>query len=126
MDLPEWTGVDEVLTAVHALLSLAFMIHNSLQHRVEKEFQATRGVGLLMTSLSISLDSLGVGIALPAVAIPLIPLLITISITTTIFTFVGLGFGARLGERYEHRAERAAGSMLVVLAALFTIERLIY
>ena len=78
-----------------------------------------------MTSLSISLDSLGVGIALPAVGIPLLPLLVMVSITTTAFTFTGLAFGARLGERYERGAERAAGTMLVALAALFAIEKLI-
>jgi hypothetical protein len=58
------------------------------------------------------------------VGIPLVPLLITVSVTTTTFTFVGLGFGARLGERYERGAERAAGTMLVMLAALFAIEKL--
>ena len=52
------------------------------------------------------------------------PLLITVSITTTTFTFVGLAFAARLGEQYEHGAERAADAMLVMLAALFAIERL--
>jgi putative Mn2+ efflux pump MntP len=110
-----------------ALLALvgAFMIRNSVRNTLEAEFQATHGLGLFMTSLSISLDSLGVGVALPAVAIPLFPLLIMISITTPIFTFIGLAFGARLGERYERGAERAAGIMLVILAALFVGERLI-
>jgi putative Mn2+ efflux pump MntP len=72
--------------------------------------------------LSISLDSLGVGIALPAVALPLLPILVTVSITTTVFTFIGLAFGARLGRRYERGAERSAGAMLLALAALFAIE----
>lgn len=103
----------------------ALMIRNSLRHESEAGFDATSGVGLLMTSLSISLDSLGVGIALPAVGIPLLPLLITVSITTTLFTFIGLAFGARLGERYEHGAERLAGIILLGLAALFTIARLV-
>jgi len=52
-----------------------------------------------------------------------VPLLILVSITTTVFTFIGLEFGARLGERYKRGAERAAGTMLVILAALFAIER---
>lgn len=86
-------------------------------------FKATEGAGLLMTSLSISLDSLGVGVALPGVSIPLLPLLITISISTTVFTLIGLAFGARLGERYERRAEFAGGAMLVVLAGAFALER---
>jgi len=41
------------------------------------------------------------------------------------FTFVGLEFGARLGERYEHGAERAAGAMLVMLATLLAIGRIV-
>jgi putative Mn2+ efflux pump MntP len=48
-----------------------------------------------------------------------------VSITTTIFTLVGLAFCARLGERYERNAERAAGAILVVLAVLFALERFV-
>jgi manganese efflux pump family protein len=99
------------------------MVRKSFRHVSEATFDATRGIGLLLTSLSISLDSLGVGIALPAVGIPLLPLLILVSITTTVFTFIGLEFGARLGELYERGTERAAGVILVVLAVLFAIRR---
>jgi manganese efflux pump family protein len=115
----------EVATYVGLVLLASIgcmMLRNSFRPE-ERKFDATRGAGLLITSLSISLDSLGVGIALPAVGIPLLPLLITVSITTTIFTFTGLAFGARLGERYERGAERAAGVMLVVLSVLFAIEQ---
>jgi putative Mn2+ efflux pump MntP len=105
-----------------ALIGL-LMIRSSMRHSAEANFDVTRGSGLLMTSLSISLDSLGVGVALPAAAIPLLPLLITVAITTTVFTFVGLAFGARLGERYERNAERAAGILLILLAAAFAAER---
>jgi manganese efflux pump family protein len=125
-------GAGEVLGEVAIYLGLALlatigcvMIRNSLRHASKPEFDATLGAGLLITSLSISLDSLGVGIALPALGIPLLPLLIMVSITTTAFTFMGLEFGARLGERYERGAERAAGTLLVLLAASFTIERLL-
>jgi len=125
-------GAGKILGEVATYIGLALlaaigglMIRNSLRHPSEAEFDVTRGAGLLVTSLSISLDSLGVGIALPAMAIPLLPLLITVSITTTVFTFIGLAFGARLGQRYERRAELSAGAILVLLAALFAIERLI-
>ncbi len=119
--------IGEVATyAGFALLALVglFMLRGALHDEVERKFDATRGAGLLLTSLSISLDSLGVGFALPGVSIPLIPLLITISISTTTFTFIGLEFGARLGERYEKGAECAAAIILIVLAVLFTIEHL--
>jgi manganese efflux pump family protein len=124
-------GAGHILGDVAAYVGFALlafigfvMIRKSFQHSCEAKFDATRGVGLLVTSLSISLDSLGVGIALPAVSIPLLPLLITVSVTTTIFTIIGLAFGARLGERYEAGAERVAGALLVVLAVSFSIERL--
>jgi manganese efflux pump family protein len=109
-----------LLAAVGVLL-----IRESLRNAPEADFEATRGVGLLLTSLSISLDSLGVGAALPAVAIPLLPLLIMLSVTTTCFTLVGLNFGARLGQRYKRRAEQAAGGILIFLAVLFALQRLL-
>jgi putative Mn2+ efflux pump MntP len=99
------------------------MLRKSLQPSSNEGFDATSGTGLLMTALSISLDSLGVGIALPAAGIPILPLLITVSITTSVFTLIGLAFGARLGERYEHGAEGLAGALLMILAALFILER---
>jgi manganese efflux pump family protein len=115
----EWFGL--------GLLALvgAFMIHESFNEPSAPSVDLTRGAGLLIASLSISLDSLGVGFALPGLGIPLIPMLVTVSITTTVFTFVGMAFGNRLGERYEHQAERAAGAMLILLAVLFSIQYLI-
>ncbi len=110
-----------------ALLFLigCLMIVKSSEYLAEAHFDTAKGAGLLLASLSISLDSLGVGVALPGLGIPLVPLLVTVSITTTIFTLIGLAFGARLGERYEHEAERAAGVVLVLLASSFIIERLV-
>ena len=118
-EIAEWVGF--------GLLALvgAFMIRESYKGGSEPSFDLTRGVGLLLASLSISLDSLGVGFALPAIDIPLLPMLATISVTTSTFTFAGLAFGQRLGERYEHIAQRAAGGILILLAVLFSIQHLI-
>jgi putative Mn2+ efflux pump MntP len=41
------------------------LIRESLREAPQADFEATRGIGLLLMSLSISLDSLGVGAALP-------------------------------------------------------------
>jgi putative Mn2+ efflux pump MntP len=118
-EIAEWVG--------YALLAIVggFMIRESMRQSSAPSFDLTRGVGLLITALSISLDSLGVGFALPAIGIPLIPMLITVSITTSMFTFLGLAFGNRIGERYEHEAQRVAGAMLMLLALLFSIQHLI-
>jgi len=89
-----------------------------------ESFNVHSPTGLLTTSLSISLDSLGIGFALPAVPLPLIPLIATVACTTVIFTFAGMAFGARLGEWIEKSAERVAGGMLIALAILFSVEHL--
>lgn len=118
-EVAEWIGF--VLLALVG----AFMVRESFKESAARSFDLTRGVGLLVASLSISLDSLGVGFALPALEIPLVPLLVTASITTTVFTMAGLTFGQRLGERYEHEAQRVAGAMLVLLALFFSIQHVI-
>jgi putative Mn2+ efflux pump MntP len=97
----------------------AVMVYKAGRADHDQKFDLTRGPALLLAALSISLDSLGVGVALPALGIPLAPLLLTVSFTTTMFTLTGLSFGARLGERYETLAEVTAGSMLILLALFF-------
>jgi len=114
-EIAQWIGL--VLLALVGV----FMIIESYRHGNKKSFDPTRGAGLLVASLSISLDSLGIGFALPAVGIPLLPLLITLSISTAIFTSIGLAFGAKIGERYERDAEWAAGVMLILLAIIFSL-----
>jgi manganese efflux pump family protein len=84
--------------------------------------KATSGVGLLLASATVSLDSLGVGFSLPALNVPLVPLLLTVAVTTVAFTFAGLRFGEILGRHFHQRAERAAGIVLIVLAVLFTLQ----
>ncbi len=89
----------------------------------DREFNVTTAGGLLLASLSISLDSLGVGFALPALHLPLIPLFTTVAISTVCFTLVGLAFGALLGSRFEKNAEKAAGAVLIALAVVFTVQQ---
>lgn len=89
----------------------------------EHDFDVKTFGGLLLASLSISLDSFGVGFALPALRLPLLPLFATVAVSTVIFTLTGLAFGAALGHKFEKNAEKAAGIVLIVLAALFAVEK---
>ena len=83
------------------------------------------GWGFVVVCASISLDSLGIGVSLPGVPLPLIPLLATVAVSTAIFTTVGIAFGSQLGKKYEALAERGAGVILIVLAILFTVQHAI-
>jgi putative Mn2+ efflux pump MntP len=87
-------------------------------------FKIDSGWGLIAASASISLDSLGIGVSLPGVPLPLVPLLATVAVSTVIFTAVGLAFGSRLGRRYKRIAQRTSGLVLLVLAVFFTVQHL--
>lgn len=117
--------VADIISLALLFLIGSVMIAKSFEYLPDTHFETARGAGLFLASLSISLDSLGVGIALPALGIPLMPLLVTISITTISFTMTGLAFGAVLGERYERDAERAAGAMLMLIAGVMALGRLV-
>jgi putative Mn2+ efflux pump MntP len=99
-----------------------WILRESFRRDDDLATKATSGLGLLVASASISLDSLGVGFTLPALGVPLVPLLGTVAITTVVFTLAGLQFGETLGKRSKQLAERAAGIVLIALAAAFALQ----
>ena len=101
----------------------AYIIYESYRHD-DAMLKADSGWGFLALCASVSLDSLGIGVSLPGVPLPLVPLLSTVAVSTLIFTGIGLAFGTRIGARYKSFAERAAGAVLVVLAIFFTIQHI--
>jgi manganese efflux pump family protein len=100
-----------------------FIVRESLERGTQK-FRPDSGWGLVAASASVSFDSLGIGVSLPGVPLPLIPLLATVAVSTVIFTIVGLAFGERLGRRYKRAAQRVAGIVLILLAVLFTLQHI--
>lgn len=125
------TGFGRIVGEVATWLGLivlagigAWILREGFSDGGEHEFDVQTSSGLLLASLSISLDSLGVGFALPALKLPLIPLLSTVAVSTVCFTFAGLAFGAALGHAFEKNAERGAGIVLIVLAAVFAFQHL--
>lgn len=117
--IAQWIGL-AVLGAIGA-----WILWEGLQENGDKEFDVDRPVGLFLASLSISLDSLGVGFALPALHLPLIPLFSTVAVSTVCFTLTGIAFGAALGHKFEKGAERGAGIVLIALAAVFAAEQFV-
>jgi putative Mn2+ efflux pump MntP len=124
------TGAGRIVGAIAAYVGFAilagvggFIFYESFERRMPR-FQPDSSIALLVASLSVSLDSLGIGMSLPGVPLPLLPLLATVAVSTIIFTAVGLAFGERLGRRYKRVAQRVAGVVLVVLAAVFTAQHL--
>lgn len=125
------TGIGHLVGAVATWIGLlvlagigAWILREGFSADADHEFNVATAGGLLLASLSISLDSLGVGFALPALQLPLIPLFATVAVSTALFTLTGLAFGAMLGHRFEKNAEKAAGVVLLVLAVVFAVQQL--
>jgi putative Mn2+ efflux pump MntP len=73
----------------------------------------------MLASLSVSLDSLGVGFSILYVGVPLIPTLMAIAFASFSSTALGLTFGQMLGRRAESSAAIAAGVVLIATGVLF-------
>jgi manganese efflux pump family protein len=96
----------------------AYMIVEELREG-ETQLDLSRGWGLFVASLSISLDSLGVGFSIVYIGVPIWVTLAAIALASVTATSLGLGFGAFLGARAERWAGLAGGIALVATGLLF-------
>jgi putative Mn2+ efflux pump MntP len=91
-----------------------FMIVETIRGGDDNGFDLSRGSGLFLASLSISLDSLGIGFSIVYIGVPLVVTLTAIAFASVVSTFVGLGFGKRIGARIGERAALVAGVVLIL------------
>ena len=77
----------------------------------------TRGLMLLTLSLATSVDALAVGVSMALLRVPIWTLCAVIGLVAATMTTLGIRFGARLGPRWEHRAEMVGGGVLLLIAA---------
>jgi putative Mn2+ efflux pump MntP len=98
----------------------AYMIYEAL-HGTEEGggFDLSRGWGLTLGALSISLDSLGIGFSILYIGVPLVISVVFIGIASVISTTLGLALGKRLGVVAEERAALWAGIVLVLTGLAF-------
>jgi putative Mn2+ efflux pump MntP len=97
-----------------------WMIVEALREQ-DEPFDLSRGWGLMLASLSVSVDSLGVGFSILYVGVPLVPTLLAIAFASFTSTALGLTFGQMLGRRAESSAAIAAGVVLIGTGVLFAV-----
>jgi len=125
------TGADHLIGTIAdyagfaVLAGVGVFIFRDSYTAEQSNFKIDSRWGLIAACASISLDSLGIGVSLPGVPLPLLSLLATVGVSTVLFTIVGLLFGARLGHRYKQLAERVASIVLIVLAVVFTMQHVL-
>jgi putative Mn2+ efflux pump MntP len=97
-----------------------YMIYEAL-HGTEEGggFDLSRGWGLMLGALSISLDSLGIGFSILYIGVPLAVSLVFIGVASVISTTLGLALGKKLGTVAEERAALSAGIVLVITGVAF-------
>jgi putative Mn2+ efflux pump MntP len=81
----------------------------------------SRGWGLFLASLSISLDSLGIGFSILYIGVPIAESLGVIAVVSILATTLGLALGRRLGTRVEDSAELLGGVLLAITGAAFIV-----
>jgi putative Mn2+ efflux pump MntP len=96
----------------------AYMVYETIRE-TEGAFDLSRGFGLFLASLSISLDSLGVGFSIVYIGVPLPITLAAIAFASVTATTLGLAFGRMLGRRAEERAGIIGGVALIATGLLF-------
>jgi len=79
----------------------------------------TRGRGLFVASLAISLDSLGIGFSILYVGVPMPVSLVVIACISVASTFLGLSLGRWLGRLAERNAAFLGGLLLTLTGILF-------
>jgi len=95
-----------------------YMIIESIRAE-EESFDLSQGMGLLVASLSISLDSLGIGFSIVYIGVPIVVTLSAIAVASISSTALGLAFGERFGAKVGERAGLIAGFVIIATGLLF-------
>jgi putative Mn2+ efflux pump MntP len=90
-----------------------YMVFESVRGESGGGFDLSRGWGLFLGALSISLDSLGIGFSILFIGVPLVLSLTCIGLASIAATTLGLTLGKVLGARMEETAALWAGIILV-------------
>jgi manganese efflux pump family protein len=98
-------------------LGLYMMRESRSELGVASQLDLTRGRGLFIASLAISLDSLGVGFSILYIGVPMPISLIVIACVSVASTTLGLAVGRWLG-RYAERNAAFIGGLLLALTGI--------
>lgn len=106
-----------------ALIGLGiYMVRESRTKLSESSrLDLSRGHGLLLASLAISLDSLGIGFSILYIGVPMPISLVIIAITSVASTTLGLTLGRWLGRHAERYAALFGGALLALTGVLFVV-----
>ena len=97
----------------------SYMVYETRRGGAQDGFDLSRGWGLFLASLSLSLDSLGIGFSILFIGVPLGVSLVCIACASVVSTTLGLTLGKVLGSRMEQTASLWAGIILIATGIVF-------
>jgi putative Mn2+ efflux pump MntP len=103
-----------------------YMTIESVRESESGGFDLSRGWGLFLGALSISLDSLGIGFSIQYIGVPLVVSLICIALVAGSSTTLGLSIGRVLGAKAEASAALWGGIVLIGTGLLFAILKMFF
>lgn len=100
----------------------AYMIRESLGEMAGPSvLDLSRGRGLFVASVAISLDSLGIGFTIFYIGVPIVITLVAIGVASVASTTLGLTLGRWLGRFAERNAAFVGGVILAVTGIAFAV-----
>jgi putative Mn2+ efflux pump MntP len=85
----------------------------------------TGGLAVVGLGLSISLDELAIGFTLGLLNVPVVPAIALIAAQAFVVSQVGFALGGRIGVATREGAERLAGAVLILIAAVLLVGRIL-
>jgi putative Mn2+ efflux pump MntP len=80
---------------------------------------------MLVFAIATSIDALAAGLSFAAMEANILIAVSFIGVTTFLFSFVGSALGAKIGGKFQYKAEIAGGVILLAIGAKILIEHLI-
>jgi putative Mn2+ efflux pump MntP len=104
----------------------AYMVYEAIHESESGGFDLSKGWGLLLGALSISLDSLGIGFSINYIGVPLAVSLVCIAVVAASSTTLGLTIGRVLGAKAESGAALWGGIILILTGVAFAAMKMFF
>lgn len=113
----DFVNIDIIASLILILIGINLIISN---FKEDEKLIITKA-GFLLFGLSVSIDSLTVGIGLKAITDSLLLASIIFSISSTIFTYLGLILGNIIGNKIGSYSKTVGGIILIIIALIMFI-----
>ena len=120
------TLIDEIsfinLNIISSIILLYIGIDLIISNYKEENNLTVSILGFIMFGLSVSIDSLTVGIGLKAITNNYLMSSLIFSISSLVFTYIGLLFGNIIGNKIGTYAKTIGGIVLIIIAIIMFIK----